>query len=46
MPGLQIASYRDILKNRNFLAFWLGFTFSSVGDSLTRVALTWFVYES
>jgi hypothetical protein len=45
MPGFQIASYHEILKNRNLLAFWLGFTFSSVGDSLTRVALIWFVYE-
>ncbi len=45
MPALQFKSYRDILQNKNFLPFWLGFTFSSLGDSLTRVALTWFIFE-
>ena len=45
MPVLQVKSYRDILQNKNFLPFWLGFTFSALGDSLTRVALTWFVFE-
>ena len=45
MPSLQFNSYRNILQNKNFLSFWLGFTFSSMGDSLTRVALTWFIFE-
>jgi len=45
MAELQLNSYRDILSNRNFLAFWSGFTLSSIGDSLTRVALTWLVFE-
>ena len=45
MPALQFDSYRDILQNKNFLLFWLGFTFSSIGDTLTRVALTWFIFE-
>ena len=45
MPSLQFHSYRDILGIKNFLSFWLGFTFSSLGDSLTRVALTWFIFE-
>ncbi|HET9905911.1 MAG TPA: MFS transporter, partial [Anaerolineales bacterium] len=45
MAELQLNSYREILKNKNFLAFWSGFTFSAVGDSLTRVALTWLVFE-
>ena len=45
MPALRFDSYRNILQNRNFLSFWLGFTFSTLGDSLTRVALTWFVFE-
>jgi MFS family permease len=38
-------SYRDILGNKSFLLFWSGFTLSSIGDVLTRVALTWFVFE-
>ena len=45
MPNLQFAAYRDILRNKNFLPFWMGFTISALGDSLTRVALTWFVFE-
>jgi len=45
MAKLQLNSYRDILGNKNFLAFWSGFTASSIGDSLTRVALTWLVFE-
>lgn len=45
MAKLQFNSYRDLLANKNFLLFWSGFTLSSIGDSLTRVALTWFVFE-
>lgn len=45
MTQLQLTSYRDILRNKNFLTFWSGFTLSSLGDSLTRVALTWYVFE-
>lgn len=45
MPALQFNSYRNILQNKKFLSFWLGYTFSSIGDTLTRVALTWFVFE-
>lgn len=45
MAKLQLNSYRDILRNKNFIAFWSGFTVSSIGDSLTRVALTWLVFE-
>ena len=45
MPNLQFAVYRNILRNKNFLPFWLGSTISGLGDSLTRVALTWFVFE-
>lgn len=45
MAEFQLNSYRDILKNKNFLAFWSGFTLSAIGDSLTRVALTWLVFE-
>lgn len=45
MAKLQFNSYREVFSNRNFLLFWCGFTLSSIGDSLTRVALTWFVFE-
>jgi MFS family permease len=39
-------SYRQIFQNRAFRLFWIGFTFSVLGDSITHVALTWFVYET
>ena len=45
MATLEANNYRDVLNNKDFLAFWSGFTISSVGDSLTRVALTWLVFE-
>ena len=37
--------YRSVFQNPNFRRFWLGFTFSELGDSMSRVALAWFVYE-
>jgi MFS family permease len=45
MAKLQFNAYLEILKNKNFLALWSGFTLSSIGDALTRVALTWLVFE-
>ncbi len=41
----MLANYRLIFQGRSFRLFWLGFTFSVLGDSLTRIALTWYVYE-
>jgi MFS family permease len=37
--------YAAIFRNSGFRNFWLGYTLSSIGDGLTRVALTWYVYE-
>jgi MFS family permease len=45
MGTRRLNSYHDILGNKSFLLFWSGFTLSSIGDVLTRVALTWFVFE-
>lgn len=42
----MLNNYLAIFRNRSFSLFWFGFTFSVLGDALTRVALTWFVYES
>jgi hypothetical protein len=41
----MLANYRLIFQRRSFRFFWLGFTFSVLGDALTRIALTWYVYE-
>lgn len=35
----QEASFADILRNRNFLALWLGQVISQIGDSFTFLAL-------
>jgi MFS family permease len=43
---LSVGPYGLVLRERAFRRFWLGFTFSILGDSMTRVALTWHVYET
>lgn len=35
----QNASFADVLRNRNFLALWLGQVISQIGDSFTFLAL-------
>ncbi len=35
----QRASFADVLRNRNFLALWLGQVISQIGDSFTFLAL-------
>jgi len=46
MSQWQMGNYRDIFQYTSFRWFWLGFTFSAVGDAMTRIALIWFVYQS
>ena len=43
---MTFAAYRAILAHGSFRRFWLGFTGSVLGDGMTRVALTWFVYAA
>jgi MFS family permease len=43
---MTFARYRDIFALRAFRRFWLAFTFSVLGDAMTRVALIWFVYDT
>jgi MFS family permease len=38
--------YRDIFGNVAFRRFWTGFTFSALGDAMTRVALIWYVFQT
>src|SRR5262245_8520579 len=42
---MTFASYRQIFAAADFRRFWVGFSISAIGDTLTRVALTWYVYE-
>jgi MFS family permease len=37
--------YQQIFRYRAFRSFWLGFTLSVLGDTMARVALTWYVYD-
>src|SRR5262245_24079607 len=39
-------NYRQIFQHKSFQAFWIGYSLSILGDTMTKVALTWFVYES
>jgi MFS family permease len=41
----MLQRYQEIFRFRAFRLFWLGFTFSTLGDVATRVALTWYVFE-
>ena len=41
----MLTRYRDLFTQPSQALFWGGFTFSALGDAMTRVALTWYVYE-
>src|SRR6266851_3329121 len=43
--GYAVTAYLVLLSDRRFLAFWGGFTISTTGDSMTRVALVWYVLD-
>ncbi len=44
--SLNVSSYRQVFRSRPFAYFWTGFALSHVGDSMTRVALTWYVWDT
>ena len=41
----MFAGYREVFANPNFRRFWLGASISMFGDSMTRMAFIWFVYQ-
>jgi MFS family permease len=41
----MLAGYRDVFANTSFRRFWLGASLSMFGDSMTRTAFIWFVYQ-
>lgn len=45
MNRLQFDNYKQVFSYASFRAFWLGYTFSILGDTMTRIALTWLVWE-
>jgi MFS family permease len=42
---MAIENYRRVFANASFRWFWIGFSLSSIGDAMTRVALIWYVFE-
>src|SRR3972149_11731685 len=44
--ALDLHRYRGILAIPAFRLFWSSFTLSALGDSVTRFALTWYVWET
>jgi MFS family permease len=42
---LTVDAYRRIFASGPYRLFWVGFTLSALGDSMTRVALIWYVYD-
>lgn len=45
MTSVSTNKYQQIFQHRAFRFFWLSFTLSALGDVMSRVALTWFVYD-
>jgi MFS family permease len=45
MNNWQFDNYRQVFGYKSFRFFWFGFTLSVLGDMMTRVALTWLVWE-
>lgn len=45
MAAIDLDGYRRIFGIPAFRLFWVGFALSAFGDSMTRVALAWLVYE-
>ena len=43
---MNAGNYRQIFRNVSFRRYWLGFAFSFMGDTITRVSLTWYVWET
>ena len=41
----MLANYRSVFALRDFRRFWIGASLSMFGDSMTRTAFIWFVYE-
>lgn len=46
LSAVRTSAYATVLGNARFRRFWLGFTVSSLGDAMTRVALVWYVYQA
>lgn len=46
MHKTGLDNYRQIFQNVSFRRYWMGFAFSFMGDMITRVSMTWFVWET
>ena len=41
----MLDNYRDVFALKDFRRFWIGASLSMFGDSMTRMAFVWFVYQ-
>jgi MFS family permease len=41
----MLANYREVFALKNFRRFWIGASLSMFGDSMTRMAFIWFVFD-
>ncbi|MBI5877487.1 MAG: MFS transporter [Chloroflexi bacterium] len=46
MSQTQSNGYRAVFRNGSFRNFWVGISISILGDGISRVALTWYVYQT
>lgn len=40
-----MGAYQELLKNKDFVKFWIGGTISKLGDQLNVVAISWLILE-
>ncbi|KGX88726.1 MFS transporter [Pontibacillus marinus] len=41
-----MSEYQELLKNKDFVKFWIGGTVSKLGDQLNVVAISWLILEA
>ena len=46
MSVLNLEPYIRVFQSKSFRNFWVGFSISNIGDSMTGVALNWYVWET
>ena len=46
MIGIQVGNYKQVFQSSRFAYFWTGFALSGIGNAMTRIALTWYVWET
>ena len=45
MSQFNVGNYARVFSHRSFRYFWIGYSLSDLGDTISKVALTWLVYQ-